>query len=261
MRSALVKLGRNPAVDDPRVPGFAAHSKALPPPPHNANWMADVPVWKCLANDNAGDCVPAYVMHQIMQQSWYLNPGKGVIPTDSETLALYSAVTGYDPSNPATDQGTYVLGDAGIMQYWLKHGVTCGGVLSRLQAYLALDPRNPTHIRQAVNIFGGVGVGINFPMRLMDAPELPFVWTAMPGPREGHEIFIPAYETVGSTVFYDLISWGENFRIPEPDLLQIIEEAVCVFSEQFVDARGVNAAGVKKAILLADMAKLHSSVS
>src|SRR5579872_5931442 len=113
MRSSDVRLGRLPAVHDLRVPRFARLSPGLPPPPAQSCWYADIPSWGMLANDQARDCVEAAILHCIMQQDAYLHPGSGLVATSREALAFYSALTGYDPNDPATDNGSLVMGPKG----------------------------------------------------------------------------------------------------------------------------------------------------
>ena len=211
-----------------------------------------------LGNDVAGDCVEAAILHCIMQQDAYLTPGAGLVATDDEALGFYSALTGYDPNNPNSDNGSMVMGPQGAMQYWCSHGVTAGGKLNKASVYLATDAHNPVQIQQAVDIFGSALVGIDFPIQLLSQPIVPFIWDDVSGPREGHEVLVVGYDTIGTLVMYDLVSWGQMFRIPEPALLQIIEEAVAVYDRASLDARGVNAAGVPEATLLADMAALRA---
>src|SRR5579859_6866009 len=121
-----VKLGRQPAVADDRVPLLKTAS--LPAPPPSANSYAAVGEWFMLGNDLVGDCVEACIGHATLAATTYAGDEK--VPTDAEALALYSDVTGYDPANPATDQGTIILGPGGAVNFWAKNGVVFGGVRS-----------------------------------------------------------------------------------------------------------------------------------
>jgi hypothetical protein len=221
--------------------------------------MADVPEWYMLANDQVGDCVFAAIMHFIRQQSCYSNPGNGLVPTDAETIAAYSANTGYDTANPSTDQGAFVLGSGGALEYWAKTGVTCGGVVNKVSAYMSLDVTNPTEWQQGIDLFSGLMVGIKIPTALMQAQALPFVWDDPSGPYSGlHEIFLPAFQTVDNIKIYDLISWGEGFRITEDCLRGLIDEAVCLYDSASLNANKVNAAGINEATLLDSMKRIHA---
>ena len=73
-----------------------------------------------LGNDQVGDCVIAAMLHYIMAAQ--ANVGKSVTFTTQQALDLYSAITGYNPSDPSTDQGT-AWTDA--LAYWQSTGC-CG---------------------------------------------------------------------------------------------------------------------------------------
>ena len=256
---ADVKFGRRPAYHDVRVPRFASVGQALPAPPLNANWYADIESWPVLANDRVGDCVEAAVLHLIQQQSRYAPPYLGLQASDAEAIALYSAVAGYVPGDDATDQGSYVLGPNGVMQYWTNTGVTIGGVLNKCAAYLAVNPADETQWMQAINVFGGLLAGISLPQTVVAHAEVPFVWSDPTGPvAGGHEILLVGYETTPHGRVYDLISWGQHYRATSAFLRACLDEAVCVYDRISLDARGLNAAGIDEVTLLADMTALKS---
>lgn len=252
-----VCMGRQPAVHDPRIPSFAAVHGTLPPPPDNENWWALVNDWGMLANNKLGCCVDAFVLHAILQFSTYA--GKPLIPTDDEAIKLYEENTGYNPADPSTDQGSYVMGPSGIMQYWKTHGVMCGGVLNKVGAFMTVNKSNPTEWRQAIHYFGGCGFGINLPENVVSSPDIPFVWDDPTGViAGGHEVWAVGFETVGSYRVYDLISWGQRYRATEEFLLGVTEEVVTMLDPVEMNARGVNAADLDQKQLDAAMAALKA---
>jgi hypothetical protein len=100
--------------------------------------------------------------------------------------------------------------------------------------------------------------GISLPAVIMEADEVPYLWHDYSGPvAGGHEIWINGYETLNMGVVYDLISWGGRYRATEDFLMHCLDEAVVVVDEVELNARGVNAAGLNKAQLTADMALLN----
>jgi hypothetical protein len=246
-----MKFGRHPARVDLRVPRYALVSHMFPPPPDQVNWGAAVDEWYMLANDRAGDCVIAAAMHFVWQQLRYKPPYRGPAPTDEEAIANYSAIGGYVPGNDSTDNGLYVQGPGGLMPYWLTTGLRCCGQINKIESYVAIDPHNTTHLRQAINVCGGVLTGINFPVNLMNLPELPFVWDDVTGPRAGHEIILTGYRVIGGARQYDLISWGKPYRIWERDLLKIIDETTAVLDPVSMDERGTTPAGYDHATMVA----------
>src|ERR1035441_3205045 len=71
-----------------------------------------------LGNDQYGDCAEAGAMHLIQVET--ANTGNPLHATLQQTLDLYSAVTGFDPNDPSTDQGTVLLS---LLQYWKSTGI------------------------------------------------------------------------------------------------------------------------------------------
>ena len=250
-----LKLGKRPHRADSRIPHMTdATQGQLPSPPKTVNWYADSPAdgWGILGNDAWGDCVEAAAFHCIEQLSNYA--GSPVVGTEQETLALYSAITGFDPNDPNTDQGTYVLGHGGLIEYWAKHGITIGGANNKVSGFLQITHKDPKRWQQGIWIFGGLLLGFMVPESLMAADTVPDVWEQFSGPMAGgHEIWINGYETVAGRTTYDLISWGQRYRATEEFLLNLMDEAVVVVDPAEMNARGVNAAGLSMAQLLTDM--------
>ena len=252
------RLGKKPAVADDRVLSLSEGAMLLPDPPDSANWYADVEDWQMLGNDEVGDCVVAFGMHYIYQQMCYLNPGAVPIPTTEEAIKNYSAIGGYDPAIPATDQGLTVMGPGGMIEYWARTGLLCGGTVHKLNRVMQLTQVNPKEWRQAISLFSGVGIGMRMPQSIMDAPDIPFIWDDPTGPIAGyHEIFLVGYETVSNNVFYDCITWGTRVRLTEDFLTHVFDEGVVVLSTDGLDAMGKNAAGVDQTVLANSITQLQ----
>jgi len=109
----VLKLGRKPArftrASFARSHILARHLSDLgPAPPQSPDWVAAVMQqspdgWTMLGNDAVGDCTIADCGHQEMLRT--ANVGAITIPTTEQVLTLYSAITGYNPSDPNSDQG------------------------------------------------------------------------------------------------------------------------------------------------------------
>lgn len=249
-----IKLGKREARHDRRVPRLSQHAAGLPPPPASSNWWATVGDWQMLANDQIGDCVPAAMMHLIYQQSSYTNPGLAPVPTEAETVAFYSAVTGFMWGNAATDQGSFVLGADGAMSKWFQDGIVCGGVLNKVTSFLQITQPNPQEWQQAVSMFSNLLVGIQLPKGIVDGDSVPECWRDFSGPvAGGHEVLVCGYQTLNSGVYYDVISWGEHFVVTENFLQHTLDEAVTVLNPAFINAQGLNPVGIDHAMLLAQM--------
>src|ERR1700750_2435947 len=60
-----------------------------------------------LGNDRYGDCVEAANGHLVEQQT-YIGQGSEVSVTTAQVLAEYSKITGFNPNDPNSDQGTII---------------------------------------------------------------------------------------------------------------------------------------------------------
>jgi hypothetical protein len=244
-----VKLGKKSPQADHRIMRMSKVSSQLPAPPADTNWYAEIANWYMLGNDTVGDCVEAAVLHCIEQFSTY--SGQPLIPDEAEAMSFYEAATGYTPTNSATDQGSYVLGNGGVIEFWNTKGVTCGGKLNKVQSFLQIVHKNVTEWQQGIFLFGGMLTGVQLPEVIVSGDTVPSVWQDFSGPvAGGHEIWINGYETLNSGRYYDLVSWGQQYKATEEFLLHVIDEAVVVVDPVEINARGVDANNVPLTELL-----------
>lgn len=258
-------LGKREAVRDYRVPLFATHRSKLPPAPETSNWYANVPAWGMLANDQVGDCVEAAALHMIYQQLCYTRGADTPPPADRDALALYSAITGYTPNDPATDQGTIVMGPQGLMQYWHTTGIPYGGQASgqanRVSAFMRVSLRDPAEWRQSIALFGSLLVGLQVPTSIVDTSTVPEIWSDASGPiAGGHEILLCGYQPgPDGTTLYRLVSWGGLCWATEAFLQAAADEMVVAYDRSFLLSTGLDPAGLSEEVLLADMRALQFS--
>jgi hypothetical protein len=249
------RMGGKPPVHDPRVPPMSARMNlaTLPPPPLFANWYAaqaagGVPL---LGNGHVSNCVQCSVTHYLATVSRYVHPTAPLIPSEAETIAMYSAVTGYDPNNPATDRGTYFLGSQGMVQYWAQHGVTVGGVLNKISGAVTVDFTNRIRLKQAVALFGYVFTAAQMREADMNAS---FVFNIGTSPIVGyHEFLICGYNVIAGSIYWDIMTWEGMFRATDAWVTQAVRECVVVLDRAFVGANNISAADVAWADLENDM--------
>jgi len=177
--------------------------KSLPDPPTGADYTAKAMASLSLimGNDALGDCVIAASCHAV--GVWTGNAtGTPLIATQTEWTADYSAIGGYVPGNPATDQGCDI-GTA--LDYYASHGFFDG---SKLLGHLAVNSQDANEVRCAVFYFEDTWVGIDLPAAWI-APfpsSNGFVWDVAgpPVPANGHCVQAVGYTTQGLIV----CSWG-----------------------------------------------------
>jgi hypothetical protein len=143
------------------------------------------PVGK-LGNDSIGDCVVAWLLHAII-----ILTGTAKF-TKAEAIKIYSAIGGYIPGNPSTDQG---LDPVAAAKWWQKNGITDSeGVRHELIAYGVIKLLDFNALRAALNLAGdgvAVGVSLNLPYSAQD--QFPTrKWSVVTGSRSqvegGHQV-------------------------------------------------------------------------
>lgn len=189
------RLGRQP--NDPRKPRLRwnEYQVAAPTPPPSADWVSQVKSWPMSLNDSIGDCTAAGAGHIAQLVNWY-GRGQDAPVSDADVLAMYEAISGYNPADPSTDVGA-TLQDA--LNYWRKSGV--GG--NTITAFAQLDPQNLDLVRDCISLFGAVYCGLNVPQSAMDQIHAGQPWTLVAGsPILGGHCLAP-----GTRVLRDDLRW------------------------------------------------------
>lgn len=112
-------------------------------------------------------------------------------------------MTGFDPTNPATDRG----GDLQATLAFIKaHGLYPDG-RGKVASWCAVDAAKPALIRAALDAFGSLYTGCCLAPEWMQGPHEGFVWDvtgSVPDPAMGHCTAWFDYNAVGVIVN----SWG-----------------------------------------------------
>lgn len=193
-----MKLGKKPRRFDQRTLRLARYlTPALPPPPPSVTNSQGITAWGMMLNDNLGDCTIAGVAHAI--QVWTLSQGSEVTVPDSTVLQYYEQWDGYNPSNPASDQGGVELD---VLNDWRQQGFAGHS----LMAFADPDPQDKLHVQQAVALFGGLYIGVELPLsaQTQDVWDVDTGPNGKPGSWGGHCVFVPGYDATGLTC----ITWG-----------------------------------------------------
>jgi hypothetical protein len=164
---AHFKLGRKALVTDSRTLRLARYfSPTLAPPPASVDWTKGITQWGMMLNDTLGDCTIAGVGHAI--QVFTANSGSEVTLPDQTILDYYEWWDGYVDGDPSTDNGGIELQ---VLNKWKKKKFWG----HRLNAYADPDVSNLTELQQAINLFGGVYIGLNVPQSVMNTDDDPSV--------------------------------------------------------------------------------------
>jgi hypothetical protein len=239
---ALEKLGKLPARHDPRTLQMANYLE-LPAFPTSRDWTSKaVPAWGMMLNDQLGDCTCAAIGH--ITQAWTANAGpKEITLPDQAILKAYEAVGGYKPGHPETDRGAVELD---VLKYWRKTGV--GG--HKIDAFVALEPKNHQHVEAAVDLFGGAYIGVALPVsaqkqKVWSVPPGGPTGSGAPGSWGGHAVVVEAYDPHGLTC----ITWGQKKRMTWSFWDTYCDEAYAALSELWAGSKpapsGFNLAQLK----------------
>ena len=205
-----------------------------------------------LGNDEVGDCVIAMAMHYAQNET--ANTGNPLTPTKKLALATYSAITGYNPNDPNTDQGTDIEGQ--LMPYWKAHGMpmidsTGKTVYHKISGFAALDLTSIAQQRYASFTFGGVLWGINCPQSALDDTSN---WTYDPKSpiAGGHGVNTMGQGAAG----WHVNSWGLLIPGTWEFTRKLADEAYVVVSPAWLNSQGESPSGLDLNELLAAMAAL-----
>lgn len=216
----------------------------LPTPEAKRAWEYHVSdlTWSqsMLGNDLYGDCVIAMMLHYIMAAT--ATTGQRVTFTTQQALDLYSAITGFDPMNLDTDQGT-VITDA--LNYWQTTG--CYG--HKILGWAALDPSNLDQIKQGISIFGGVLIGTAVTQEMEEDFGAGQPWNRFGGNVVGgHGVPWLGFGRLGQTC----ITWAKRQQM-SPAALTMVDEAYCVVTEDWLNAQGQSPSGLDLPTLQTDL--------
>jgi hypothetical protein len=245
-----MKLGKLAPVRYVKTPAFGDFlAKANEWPavkPQGWEYAFDPSLLEMLGNDQYGDCGEAGAMHFIQTET--ANTGQPLHGTLEQTLALYSAVTGFNPNaapdasgNNPTDNGTVLLD---LLKYWRDQGIEVtdnsgNKIVHRILGWAALDLSSVAQMRYACYVFGGVYLGIQCPQSAMADPSN---WIYVPGsPIEGGHCINGTGE--GSQGGH-LQSWGLNIPYSWEFLLKYLDEGYAIVSKFWVDQQGKSPSGM-----------------
>jgi hypothetical protein len=241
-------LGKLPPRHDPRTLKLSRYLKGLPAAPVNQDWTPAVKTWQMFGNDSCGDCTIASGLH--LQNCWSANAGPSEeLFTDQDAVSIYSALTGYNPADPSTDNGAAVLD---VLNFWRATGFDG----FKIKAFALVNWLNPLELKQAIDLFGGVYAGFAMPLSANEQTgSLWDVTSASPGDAGswgGHALPLLGYDKETVTT----VTWGAVQEMSWKFLETYCDEAYAVISVDWLEAGGSAPSGLDLATLLLDVAQL-----
>ncbi len=227
----------------------------LPPIPKGIDWGTPVTSWPMMKNDAVGDCTIAGAGHMV--QTWTANAAKSpIIIPDAQILAAYSAVGGYDPKDPSTDNGCVELD---VLNYWRKTGI--GG--TKITAFAAVSPKRADLVKASIYLFGGLYLGVALPKSaqaqtdtgIWSVPKNGLRGDGKPGTWGGHCVPIVAF----NDKFLDVITWGLRVRMTWNFFYAYCDESYSIFSPNWLKDGHAAPNGVDYKSLLKDLKLVTSA--
>jgi len=200
-----IRLGRKrPIARGPRLSLHNYTKRSLPAPPANCDYApaATASLAKVYGNDTLGDCVIAGIAHVV----GVLTGNAGAAPflySDGQITSLYSAIGGYVPGDPSTDQG---CDEQTALAYWENNGAPAGS--HNIAGWIAVNPADPNEYRTALWLFENLYFGFEMPDAWINpAPSSSgFTWcvAGAPDPSNGHCVAGIGYSAEGVAIS----TWG-----------------------------------------------------
>jgi hypothetical protein len=232
------RFGKQPPKIDYRTLRFRNYlTPGINPPPPTFNVLSrvysDVKVndptklFPMDGNDTLGDCTIAALAHSITTYRALIS-NKPVIMPKQDVVKLYYHLTG------GIDSG---LNELDVLNYWRKNMVNGDKILG----FVSIDPKNHTHVQQAIQIFGGVYIGFQVQQNCVEEFNSHQPWTPGPLTNDGHAVFAVGYDQNGVTV----LTWGNTQQATWAWWDECVDEAYAILppeasSENF--APGMNLA-------------------
>ncbi len=217
------KLGKHPPKFHPKTLLFSQFRQVEAPPPPPNKLFREYKIlngaWQMFANDTVGDCTCAAVAHMLMLVT--AHTGTMVVPDEKDVLAMYSAITGYDPAQTDSDQNNPTDTGAAItdvLSYWQTTGLAGHKILG----WAKIDHTDRLQRHLGAYIFAANDIGVQLPANALDQFEAKETWKTTKkdgGIEGGHCIIETGYGSKGSS----FATWGAD------------QKATNAWSDKYVD--------------------------
>lgn len=144
-------------------------------------------------NDTLGDCTIAGVAHA--KTCYKGRIGVKDIPAEKDVIKTYKRLCGCNGDNG--------LAELDVLKKLRKKGL----LGEKIYAYAKItDIKNHTHLKQAIQLFGGLYIGFNVQEDAVQDFTNNVPWTPGPLLNEGHAVFVTSYNKDYVTV----LTWGNK---------------------------------------------------
>lgn len=240
-----VRLGKAPPKKDSRNLLFARYAASAAKFPRVKGKVSRTPAvlarngFPMYENHRLGDCTCVTMGH--LEIGISETSGRPQLPSVQAILDAYWA-TG------SLDDGRYCLD---ILNYWRNTGLAG----EKIYAFAQVKPKNRLHVRLAMELFGGLYLGIALP----ESAQRQRVWSlkrnegsSEPWSWGGHAVGAFDYDRSGVTI----ATWGSTQRMTWGFFEKYVDEAYVPIHPDWFDAGGKSPAGFNLEKLQADLVAL-----
>ena len=164
-------------------------------------------------NDTLGDCTCAAVAHAVTVYNGMI--GKKKIMANNAVVKLYMHLTG------GVDSGCNELD---VLNFWQSTGADGEKIL----AFIKIDAKNHTHIKQAIQLFGGVYLGFQVQENAINDFRAQKPWTPGKLTNDGHAVYAVGYDQTDVTV----LTWGNTQKGSWGWWDECVDEAYAILSPE-----------------------------
>ncbi len=233
VRNLVTRVDR-PAKALPFVTG------ALPSIPESWDWTTKVASWGLDGNDAIGDCAEVGTLDNLFR-IWASVEGRPWTPTSAEVQQAYSTITGYNPSNPSTDQGSI---EADVLNFAKKTGLEG----HTIDAWAGTDPHDIAKVKLGIYLCGGAVVGLDLPRDWQSQASLDeWDYTGQPADGGGHEVVAAAYNARGIKI----VTWAQTKWLTWAYVQHYMSDIDLAISRDWFNEAGVSPTGLNVDELIA----------
>jgi len=169
---------------------------------------------------------------------------------DACVLSDYSAVTGFNPAVPSSDQG----GDMHDFMKYRRHTglLDANGKRHKIGCYVWLEPGNVQHLMVAMYLFGAVGVGVQLPASALDQFDKGQPWAVVGGSSNVGGHYVPLVANRNNPV---CVTWAKTQEMTVGFYKRCNDESAAMISADYLRA-GHTPEGFNVSELVKDIALL-----
>lgn len=198
-----MRFGKHAPKLDYRTLRFPHYADAIPAPPEQYDSISRViasmhivgtfqsginQLYPIDGNDKEGCCTIAGAAHA--ETNYHGLVGNKSVASAATVHKIYRHLSGGE------DTGLNMLD---VLNYWRKTGIT-----EKILAFAKLNPHNHVHVKQAIQLFGGVYMGFQCQEDVIADFDAGKPWTPGKLTQDGHAVFATGYDADTISV----LTWG-----------------------------------------------------